>query len=418
MPDTFDNTLSQDFLVQDDLAIKSTENAIPGAVCWAIDSAGAPVLPPDVLGRRSMLPDAKPMSKDTVFFLASTTKLITAVAAMQCVERGLIGLDEPVGKHLPELDNPSIIESWQQGEDGKEEPILRQAVDQVTLRQLLCHTSGVSASIFDPVYRKYNDWKGWPQRNPTSPELMAHPLRFDPGTKWIYGFGIDWAGILVGRLNNCTLGEYFQKNIFDPLHMTSTTLRPTQNPKVQDRLASITVREKSGQLKPEPFNIWLKDSEEVKMDSGGYGLFSTAEDYISFLHTFILDESPILSKESIDEMFKPQLPSSEWLRENAVDTKGVVISGNIMFPESPVNHGLGFILADEDLPTGCKCGAAEGGGLTNTFWWIDRTAGVAGVVFLNMLPYMDTEAVQLWIKFQTKTYNKLNERQNVHARLS
>lgn len=172
------------------------------------------------------------------------------------------------------------------------------------------------------------------------------------------------AGILVGRLNNCTLGEYFQKNIFDPLHMTSTTLRPTQNPKVQDRLASITVREKSGQLKPEPFNIWLKDSEEVKMDSGGYGLFSTAEDYISFLHTFILDESPILSKESIDEMFKPQLPSSEWLRENAVDTKGVVISGNIMFPESPVNHGLGFILADEDLPTGCKCGAAEGGGLT------------------------------------------------------
>lgn len=150
MPDTFDNTLSQDFLVQDDLAIKSTENAIPGAVCWAIDSAGAPVLPPDVLGRRSMLPDAKPMSKDTVFFLASTTKLITAVAAMQCVERGLIGLDEPVGKHLPELDNPSIIESWQQGEDGKEEPILRQAVDQVTLRQLLCHTSGVSASIFDP----------------------------------------------------------------------------------------------------------------------------------------------------------------------------------------------------------------------------------------------------------------------------
>lgn len=150
MLDTFDDTLSQDFLVQDDLAAKLTENAIPGAVCWAIDSTKASILPPDILGRRSMLPDAKPMSKDTVFFLASTTKLVTAVAAMQCIERGLIELDEPVGKHLPELDNPSVIESWRQDEEGKEEPILRQAIGQVTLRQLLCHRSGVSASIFDP----------------------------------------------------------------------------------------------------------------------------------------------------------------------------------------------------------------------------------------------------------------------------
>jgi CubicO group peptidase (beta-lactamase class C family) len=100
------------------------------------------------------------------------------------------------------------------------------------------------------------------------------------------------------------------------------------------------------------------------MDSGGYGLYSTAEDYIRFLQTFICDESPLLKKETIDEMFKPQLPSVEWLQQNAVDPKGIVISGNIMFPQSPVNHGLGFILAYEDLPTGCKSGAAEGGGLT------------------------------------------------------
>jgi CubicO group peptidase (beta-lactamase class C family) len=165
-------------------------------------------------------------------------------------------------------------------------------------------------------------------------------------------------------LNDCTLGEYFQKNIFDPLHMTSTTFRPTRNDQIQDRLALITVRDKEGKLQPEPFNIWLRDSEEVEMEPGGYGLYSTAEDYIRFLHTLILNNSPILKKESIDEMFKSQLPSAEWLRENAVDPKGITISGNIMFPESSVNHALGFILAAEDLPTGCKSGAAEGGGLT------------------------------------------------------
>jgi hypothetical protein len=117
-------------------------------------------------------------------------------------------------------------------------------------------------------------------------------------------------------------------------------------------------------LKPEPCNIWLKDSEEVEMESNGYGLFSTAENYIRFLHTVISNNSPILRKESIDEMLKLQLPSAEWLRENAVNSKGVAISGNIMFPESAVNHGLGFILAAEDLSIGRKSGAGEGGGLT------------------------------------------------------
>ncbi|RDW85976.1 beta-lactamase-1 [Coleophoma crateriformis] len=407
MADTFDGTMAEDVLVHSSAVVDSLEKMLPGAVCWAVDSSGASVLPPDILGHRSVLTDAEPMSKDTVFFLASTTKLVTAVAAMQCVERGLIGLDEPVSKHLHELEHPSIIEGWRQGDDGKEEPVLRSAETPVTLRQLLTHTSGISASIFDPAYRKYNDWKGWPQRNPTSPELMTHPLRFEPGRKWIYGFGIDWAGILVGRLNNCILGDYFQKNIFAPLRMTSTTFRPTRNSEIRDRLASVTLKSKEGTLKPEPFNVWLKDSEEVEMESGGYGLFSTAEDYIRFLHTFISDHSPLLKKESIDEMFKPQLPSSQWLSENAVDPKGIVISGNIMFPDSPVSHGLGFVLAEEDLSTGCKNGAAQGGGLTNTFWWIDRKVGVTGVVFLNMLPYMDTDAVQLWVEFQTRVYNKL-----------
>lgn len=150
MADIFDTTLSQNLLVHDIGAVKAAEKAIPGAVCWAVTSSGTPVFTPECLGRRSVLPVAPAMSKDTVFFLASTTKLVTAVAAMQCVERGLICLDEPLGKHLPEFEHPSIIEGWRPGDGGKEEPILRQAESQLTLRQLLSHTSGISASIFDP----------------------------------------------------------------------------------------------------------------------------------------------------------------------------------------------------------------------------------------------------------------------------
>jgi len=401
---TFDSGMAQSFLIRDEDSDKATEKALPGAICCAITANGEPV-PPRCFGHRSMLPGASPMTPDTVLFMASTTKLTSAVAVMQCVERGQIGLDDHVGKYLPEFEDAIVIEGWQSAqEDGKEEPVLRKATTKMTLRQMLSHTSGISASIFDPVYRKYNEWKGWPQRNPMTPETMAHPVRFDPGTKWIYGFGIDWSAILVTRLNKCTLGEYYQKNIFDPLQMKSSTFRPMRNPSIRDRLSLITVRDEAGALKSESFDIWLKDSEEIEMESGGYGLYSTAEDQIRLLQTFVTDESPILKQETIDEMFRPQLQSPQWLRENAVDAKGIAISGNIMFPESAVNHGLGFIIAAEDLPTGCKSGAAEGGGLTNTYWWIDRKSRVAGLVFLNLLPYMDSEAVKLWIDFQKQVY--------------
>jgi CubicO group peptidase (beta-lactamase class C family) len=140
---------------------------------------------------------------------------------------------------------------------------------------------------------------------------------------------------------------------------------------IKERLAGIAVREKDGSFKPDSFDLWLNDSEKIAMDSGGYGLFSTAEDYAKFLQIFVSDEPVLLKKETIDEMFRPQLPSARWLRENALDPKLIPVSGNIMYPESPANHGLGFTLADEDLPTGCKSGSGQGGGLTK---YVPRTS--------------------------------------------
>ena len=244
---------------------------------------------------------------------------------------------------------------------------------------------------------------------------MTHPLRFDPGKKWIYGFGIDWAGILITRLNNCSLGDYFQKHIFDPLNMNDTTFHPLRNPSIKERLATISIRGSDGVLQPGSIDVWLQDSEEVEMESGGYGLYCTPADYMKFLQALLpssqeqqTNNPSILTEETLQEMFRPQLPSANWLTENAVDPRGISISGNVMFPSSPVNHGLGMIIHDTDLTeTGARKGTAEGAGMTNTLWWVDRTSGVAGICFLNLLPYKDSQAVQLGKEYQAEVYRSL-----------
>ncbi|KAK2792227.1 hypothetical protein FQN51_001886 [Onygenales sp. PD_10] len=425
MADTFNDTLSRNALVNEQSPqTEQSRKPIPGAVCWAVNASGEPILPPECQGRRSIQPDSPPMTADTVLYLASTTKLITAVAVLQCVDQGLVTLDEPIGKLLPEFENPDVIVGWRSvdgaGEGGNEEPILRKAKTQLTLRQMMNHTGGISAAIFDPAYQKYNTYKGWPQRQPTSIEHMNFPLRFDPGTKWMYGFGLDWAAILITRLHNCTLDEYLSKHIFHPLSMTSTTFHPLRNPTIRSRLASIHARSEqpasSTPFHPEPFEMWLKDSESLSLESGGYGLYSTPADFIKLLHALIAPDCPLLKSQTVQEMFRPQLASARWLREEAVDGKAVTIAGNILFPERAVNHGLGFVVLDDDgegegeggrYPNGCERGTAMGGGLTNTYWWIDRKSGVAGLVFLNMLPYMDSEAVRLWRDFQGRVYAAL-----------
>jgi len=122
---------------------------LPGAICWAIDADGRDVFEPRIEGYQSHLPGAGPLTKDSVFNIASCTKIITAAAAMQCVERGLIGLDEPVEKHLPELKDPKVLMGWEIDHKGTEKPVLRDAHGKITLRHLLTHTSGLSVFMFD-----------------------------------------------------------------------------------------------------------------------------------------------------------------------------------------------------------------------------------------------------------------------------
>src|SRR5580692_266315 len=181
-----------------------------------------------------------PVAADSIFQIASMTKAVTTVAALQLVEQGKVKLDEPASQHLPQLAKLEVLDGFDT-ETGK--PKLRPARTPVTLQHLLTHTSGICYDIWDPdMFRYTSQTKGVVPAVP--------PLMFEPGTRWQYGMGIDWTGRLVEAISGMSLEEYFQTKILRPLEMHDTSyLIP---PDKFDRLVSTYTRQDDGSLQQNP----------------------------------------------------------------------------------------------------------------------------------------------------------------------
>ena len=186
-------------------------------------------------GFQSKEPDAGPIRKDGIMWIASCTKLLAAICALQCVERGEITLDEDVARVVPELAHPKVVSLDAAEKDGFK---LTPADKPITLRMLLTHSSGLAYEWGAP------ELVAWRKVQPPVPaerkgktvEVHGLPLMFQPGEGWVYGGGLDWAGEIVGRLHGTTLGGYMQEHIFGPLGMDGTTFELDKRPDLKARL--------------------------------------------------------------------------------------------------------------------------------------------------------------------------------------
>src|SRR3954468_16281204 len=211
------------------------------------------------------------MSTDTVFAIASMTKLLTSVAAMQLVEQGKLKLDEPAARIDPTLDSPQVLDGF----DAKGVPQLRPARKPITLRHLLTHTAGFSYQLWDENVLRYG------KAAHGNPALPPTPLMFDPGTRWAYGGSLDRVGRLVEIASGQTLDRYVSDNILAPLGMRDTAYAITDAQRA--RQASLHLRKADGTLVAQP----LVKQAEPKEFSGGGGLKSTAPDYLTLLQTIL-----------------------------------------------------------------------------------------------------------------------------------
>lgn len=252
-------------------------------------------------GRRKWDSSEQP-DLDTTYWAYSFTKLLTTIAALQCVERGQIGLDDAVEGILPELKNPQIIGPGDN--EAGTQFTLTSAIGKITLRHLLTHTSGVGYDIMNPLLLAWRESRGESTMSMCGDVVKAYsmPLLFEPGESWAYGGSLDWAGQVVERLTGQRLGEYMQKNIFSRLEMKNTTFNVIENPHVKQKVMDMVTRSTDGKLSP----IDNMYPEDAKTDSGGMGVLTSVGDYIQVVGDLIKEKPRLLQSGTRDQMFEPQ----------------------------------------------------------------------------------------------------------------
>src|SRR5262245_6934137 len=369
---------------------------MPGIVAMAATDQG-PVYE-GAFGTRQMGARV-PMTLDTVVWIASMTKAVTATAAMQLVERGRLSLDGPAQDVVPELAKARVLEGF----DASGRPKLRTPRQPITLRQLLTHTAGFAYEIWRTEIAQYQEATGTPGITTCTNAALTTPLLFDPGDKWEYGINIDWAGKMVETVSGQKLDTYFQQNIFGPLGMKDTSFALSASQK--SRLSRVHQRDDTGALTPIEFG--LPENPEFLM--GGGGLYATAGDYLAFTQMIVqggtYKGAQVLRPETVDLMAQNHIGD---LEVGKMSTVNPGLSADVdLFPGMSKKWGLSFLINSRTAPTGRSAGSLFWAGLANTYLWIDRTKRVSGVFLSQLLPFNDRTATDLFAKFETEVYRAL-----------
>lgn len=378
----------------DDLLAAGVKNGhVPGVVAALVDKNGLTYL--GSAGERT-IGSGDVMTTDTVGHIASMTKAITGAAVMQLVEQGRLDLDAPAETYCAELATPQVLEGF----DDAGQPILRDAQSQVTLRNLLTHTSGYAYDFTDPNLDKWFEATDSPRASTRRLASLNTPLMFDPGTKWHYGIGIDWAGIILERVTKSKLGDYFAEHLLEPLGMVDTGFTCTQD--MLERKAALHRRTPDSSFMP----FQMPRAEYSEFESGGGGLFSTMSDYARFMRMILndgeLEGTRVLGAETVAQMATNHMGDirvTEW--ESA---KPEIFSEGEFYPGVPKSWGLTFLINEEPLPNGCPAGALTWAGAFNSYFWIDKTTGIAGCYMSQVLPFFDAQTSTHFFDFQNAVY--------------
>ncbi|WP_027580928.1 serine hydrolase domain-containing protein [Bradyrhizobium sp. Ai1a-2] len=376
---------------------KCDAKEIPGVV--AIAATGNEVIYENAFGKRDLGKDDA-MTTDSVFWIASMTKAVTSAGAMQLVEQGKLSLDEPIGKVLPDLASPQVLEGF----DANGEPKLRPARKPITLRHLMTHTAGFCYSMWNGDAAKYLEKTGQPAVTTCKNDALKVPIMSDPGTRWEYGINIDFIGKAVEAASGKRLDAYLRDHLFAPLGMTDTGFKISDA--MRKRLVGMHARTPDGSLMPIPFEL----EQEPEFHMGGGGLYSTAGDYIKFTR-MILNKgrgngNQLLKPETVALMGQNHMGDLNVTKMVSAD---LTLSNHIdLYPDMDKKWGLSFLINTAKTPEGRRAGSLAWAGLANTYYWIDPTSDITGVILMQLLPFGDGKCLEAFAGFERGIYAGLD----------
>ncbi|KAH6643607.1 beta-lactamase/transpeptidase-like protein [Boeremia exigua] len=388
-----------------DHATGKASNIIPGAVVAVVDQHGNYVYK-KVSGTNGILEDAQPLEFDQTFYVASCTKLIASIAALQLVEKELITLDEPLDQLLSELSSQPIVSQTGDGNLKYD-----QATKSITLRDLVTHSSGATYDWIDPTMH------GWRASRGEVPSLVldgdvlkghTYPRRYESGSSWNYSGGLDWTSLLTERLTGLDFEEYVEEKIAKPLGITTFTWHLLRKPNVAEKLARMSTRQENGILAdgPNPF------APEPVKEAGGIGLYANVHDYTRVLADLLKDAPKLLTKSSVDQMFAPQLaPGSSAIRTLRANGSMYQCALDDSVEGVVANYGLGGLLMEEDVKRDNyfrPAGTLSWSGLPNLSWGINRERGLATFFATQVLPWADRKTWDVVARFETAVWTNLS----------
>lgn len=350
--------------------------------------------------------DGTPVAEDTIYRIASMTKPLTSIAVMMLVEEGLIALEDPVTKVIPEFAGLGIYTGG-----GSEVPFMPpRPAGTMRLVDLLTHMSGLTYGIqnrtnVDAAYRKarLDGHASLPDNDHFIRELAGLPLEFAPGEGWNYSVSTDVLGVIVARLSGMSLGEFFAKRIFDPLRMDDTGFYcpPGKLHRLADAWSYVPGATPQMLDKAETSNL----SRAPRFESGGGGLLSTTADYHRFAAALSngggIDGVRLVSPKTLELMTRNFLPGGADLTQMS----------SSLFSEANnagTGFGLGFGVTIDPARALVPGSAGEffWGGIFSTAFFVDPVEKLHMVFMTQLYP---SSAYPIRRQLKTLIYSALTD---------
>jgi len=360
---------------------------VPGVVVAVVNKDG--VVYHEAFGRSRTL-TSTPMTKDTIFNMASMTKPVTSVAIMMLVEDGKLKLDDEVAKYLPKYKDPLVISKFNEADSTYE---TRPAKRPITIRHLLTHTSGIGYGFASPTLTKIMAKTGKAE--------LDLPLLFDPGESWAYGASTRVLGNVVEVISGQKIDAFLESRILGPLgmHDTSYLVPPSKYP----RVVAVNARDAEGKFVERPMPATL--TAQVAGDGGLYG---TAGDYGLFLRMLLnrgkLGDTRILSEKSVKTMLESQTGK---VVVQPQESANLAVSRNFPLGAGKDHWGLGFQLAAESASNRRSPGSGTWAGIFNTHFFVDPSREIGVVVMMQTLPFYDEAAMKVYAGVEEAVYRNL-----------